>query len=217
MPVPASTGQLRTSIKDMEIGDYIKISLDFNKSWEKGFSITDSSFNEYNISSPTWTGSGYFYGIKVDKGLIISDRVIFIKYSWNDLNNLKLIEGITSQEDSTLNFKVRSLTGGVAYADKNGNKSLTDQGYGAWPTNNEWDKYITNFPSQLIQSGKALDDVFHWSGIYTLCQDTPILQIASSSRRVNRGNIDSKGFLGILPTSNSGTSYGFRPTFEYKE
>ena len=117
---------------------------------------------------------------------------------------------------------IRSLTGGVAYADENGNKSTTDLGFGAFPTNNEWDKYIVNFPQEKIQAGKTLDDVFHWSGIYTWTQDTAMIGMISgstattSNKRIIRGNtnINRTGW----GTSSTTTSMsGFRPVFVYNE
>lgn len=107
---------------------------------------------------------------------------------------------------------IRSLTGGVAYADANGNKATTNQGYGGWPTNNEWDRYIVNFPADKIQAGKTLDDVFHYSGIYTLTQDTPMLSISVVTQRIIRKLDFSWG-----SSSGSSVSIGFRPVFAYKE
>jgi hypothetical protein len=111
---------------------------------------------------------------------------------------------------------IRSLTGGVAYADANGNKSTTDQSKGAWPTNNEWDRCIVNFPQDKIQAGKTLDDVFHWSGCGTWTQDTPITAITTN---VRRGFADKANKLGRLfgDSTMSATTPGFRPCFEYKE
>lgn len=113
---------------------------------------------------------------------------------------------------------VRSLTGGVAYADANGNKSSSTNyaGYGAWPTNSEWDKFIVNFPTDLIQSGKTLDDVFHWNNIYTWCQDTPNITAAPSTNRVYRGSSHPNRWGYIVSTTVDNTR-GFRPVFEYKE
>ncbi|PVC75084.1 hypothetical protein C2I27_04145 [Priestia megaterium] len=128
--------------------------------------------------------------------------------SYNALSGLKF------------NFKenvygtIRSLTGGVAYADLSGNKSLTDQNRGAWPTNNEWDTYIVNFPPSLIQSGKSLDDVFHISNSITLTQDTPASGVGSSTNRIARGNnVLATGLF--IPYSNTVNTNGFRPVFEY--
>jgi hypothetical protein len=119
---------------------------------------------------------------------------------------------------------IRSLTGGVAYADANGNKSTTNLGFGAFPINNEFDKYIRNFPSSLIQSGKTIDDVFHYTNVATWTQDTPSNGIAfdnggtgSSSNRISRGA--GYGLTGLLSLSSSisNASNGFRPVFEYIE
>jgi hypothetical protein len=113
---------------------------------------------------------------------------------------------------------IRSLTGGVAFADAEGNKSLTDTGSGGWPTNNEYDKYIVGFPADKIQAGKALDDVFHWKGIYTWCQDTSIreLQYSNNACRTVRGRNGSRFFSYQYTTMLNG-SYGFRPVFQYRE
>ncbi|KIL71962.1 hypothetical protein [Pseudobacillus badius] len=113
---------------------------------------------------------------------------------------------------------IRSLTGGVAYADANGNKATTDQGYGGWPTNNEWDRYIVNFPKDKIQTGKTLDDVFHCLSAGTWCQDTPV---SNSTSRVFRGGWDvssqKNNSFSSTSSSQSSGSWGFRPVFAYKE
>lgn len=121
---------------------------------------------------------------------------------------------------------IRSLTGGVAYADENGNKSLEYvlPHQGGWPANNEWDRYIVNFPQELIQEGKTLDDVFHWNGVGTWCQDTGINNgkytsgqvIPSGDTRVTRSTAGLKS-LGFSQSINAPSDRGFRPVFEYKE
>lgn len=116
---------------------------------------------------------------------------------------------------------IRSLTGGVAFADENGNKSLTDKKLGAWPTTNEWDTYIVNFPATLIQEGKTRDDVFHWSNCYTHCQDTIINGFENypgsmATRRAIRG-YESLNKFKMNNTDNNASIVGFRPVFEYKE
>jgi hypothetical protein len=213
MPVPATTGQLKTSIQDMQIGDYIAIN--YNTSNTPRYQLGIGGLTEYpltgvNGASPT---NGYFYMIKVDKGLLISDRVVFHSVSWDTINgSWKEIQGhpITL---GGIDGILRSLTGGVAYVDANGNKSTTDQNKGAFPTNNEYDKYIANFPSELIQSGKTLDDVFHYT-VATWTQDTPISALQSSSYRINRSY---KTGINITVSSGTGTWVGFRPVFEYQE
>lgn len=113
---------------------------------------------------------------------------------------------------------IRSLSGGNAYLGTDGNKSLTDAGLGAWPVNNEWDKYIVN--SDL--DGKIIpgdDNVWHWidsSNLATWCKDTPILSITAAANRTIRGfkNIFKPIFVG---TSNANQNIGFRPVLEYLE
>jgi len=123
---------------------------------------------------------------------------------------------------------LRSLTGGVAYADANGNRSFTDQGYGGWPTNNEWNKYIINFPADKISSGKTLEDVFHHkTSFINWCQGTPISGMPKPSGGIpnpssNIGRIYRYGTSldwaeSSWGTVYNGTSQGFRPVFEYKD
>lgn len=388
MAVPATTGSLKTSIHDMKIGDYI-VASSHRESSSSVPKLNTNMGNEHvlnsgsyeDVYSGTTTGSILFYYVKVAKGLLISDRVIYHTISWDLLNTNKLIQelpwdngniipimtsnnspsGVASasgeyveplnnskvyraweafhdnytgwlsdtpgrgwlsyqftkaeivngykfkssgsmynleqapkswtfegfdgenwvildeQKDVTnwiegeyksfsfsnstpyLTYRIlvtenqntsrvvnighlemydtagtiRSLTGGVAYVDENGNKSLTQVGdYGAWPTEtNEWDKYIVNFPEELIQEGKTLDDVFHWKKMFTWCQDTPInnakykSSTGGSDQRVRRGygdtligdGFDSPKRFGFGPSNQVTNDIGFRPVFEYKE
>lgn len=220
MAVPATTGQLRTSINDMEIGDYIRFNYSANK-------ISGGYIDSLNVDSnyPSETLSGYLnntatkafaYFVKVDKGLLLADRVIVHSVTWDLLNSNKLIQGLPTVIDN-INGKVRSLTGGVAYVDANGNLSITDKGFGAFPINNEWDRYIVNFPTDKIQSGKTLDDVFHWSNSGTLTQDTLSIQLVANTNRARRG-LSAINTLTLNTSSNSTlANTGFRPVFKYKE
>lgn len=220
MGVPATTGVLRTEIVDMKIGDYI--------AW--GYNGSIYTLNTTGLSEHPITGSpaitGFWYGIKVAKGLIIADRVPRHTMTWDAINTAKIVQGLPLTLGTT-NGAMRSLTGGVAYADANGNMSLTDKGLGAFPANNEWDKYIIKFPSDKIKSGKTSDDVWHWSSCRTWCQDTPANNTfnpqnsfqAINGQRVVRGKYQNEtNSLFNFNTSSASTSdMGFRPVFEYKE
>ena len=112
----------------------------------------------------------------------------------------------------------RSLSGGCAYADANGGKSLTNTGNGAWPVINEWDKYIVKSDlGRKIVTGS--DNVWHWSGAFSLCQDTiinGILGITTGDWRTARGYTNDK-LLSNKQSNLVNTSVGFRPVLEYKE
>lgn len=357
MAVPATTGKLCTRISEMEIGDYIVGCYEKNVGWFIGKNVG----TEISLAgmSNTNTVSGFYYLIKVSKGLLIADRVVLNTISWDMLNTGKWIQGlpldtgnivptmtsdtspsgaassniasfvsgepfrafdknintqfhslsgvkmgwltyefaepervmsysllgqsaqlgraprdwtfegsddgidwtvldVQSNQSFTSGVKkmysckhigtykfyrinvtanngdtyltiselemfreygtIRSLTGGVAYADANGGKSLTDKGFGAWPTNNEWDKYIVNFPSDKLQSGKTLDDVFHYnSKVYTWVQDTPTVEIVASTNRMIRGNAANPKSLAYTSSAFAKIDFGFRPVFSYKE
>lgn len=121
---------------------------------------------------------------------------------------------------------IRSLTGGNAYLSTDGKASLTDQNLGAWPSNNEWDKYIVG--STL--GGKIIagdDNVWHWSNCISWCQDTPVNGLARLDNRF--GSISYKitrsynmaGVTLSTPWFNESSSgmavIGFRPVIQYLE
>jgi len=125
---------------------------------------------------------------------------------------------------------LRSPTGGSAYADANGQPTLTYQGKGAWPTNNEWDRLVLGFPAAKIQAGSSLNDVFHYEECYTWCQDTPLSGTwkdnsgatstsASLSTRIGRGKNSRSTWADInyLSAATADATFGFRPVLEYRE
>lgn len=237
MAMPATTGQLRTRVQDMQIGDFIKCHYNANNTTKTAAGhfyafAQDTAATEIPlVGLSTVTTMGFFYLVKVDLGLLIADRVVRNTMAWDVLNTAKYIQGRPQERDGSghdfgFDCTVRSLTGGVVYADANGNVSLTDIGYNAWPTNNEWDKYIEN-----SSKGYAADDdnVWHHKGIFSWVQDTPMNGswttnqgssiTASSSNRICRGfesRTDNRNVSFTL-SSSSVSHIGFRPVFEYKE
>ncbi|MGG3504996.1 hypothetical protein ABES58_05870 [Paenibacillus lautus] len=245
MTTPATTGQLRTRIQAMQIGDYIKCHYNANNTAKTAaghfFAFAqDTIATELAIDGASVvTQQGFFYLIKVDVGLLIADRIVRNTITWDVLNSSKYIQGRPQERDGTgydfgFDCTVRSVTGGVAYADMNGKYSLTDMGLGGWPTNNEWDKYIVSFPASKIQTGKVLDDIFHWKNTSSWCQETVVnglahhtgaATIGNSSHRIWRspaigltGAFRNEANYGNFSASTIATSLiGFRPVFEYKE
>jgi hypothetical protein len=115
---------------------------------------------------------------------------------------------------------IRSLSGGCAFADANGNFSLTDQSNFAYPTNNEWDKYVRL--SDLDGKITPFDpDIWHLTNVWTWVKDTPAnglvtVDIAScnNTHRILRGTAIPQG----VDAYGSGTgTTGFRPVLEYME
>lgn len=144
----------------------------------------------------------------------------FMYYRLNiTANNGEAFIQIAEVEMADVGGSIRSLTGGVAYVDASGESLTTDKGLGAWPVNNEWDKYIVNFPLARIKAGNTVDDVFHVVPAATWCQDTPSITIpsAAASTRVVRGYQKATAFG--YNVSSTTTSYlaCFRPVFQYKE
>ncbi len=123
-------------------------------------------------------------------------------------------------------YIIRSLLGGCAYADSNGNKSLTNQNNGGWPINNEWDKYIVN--SDL--NGKVTkgdNNIWHWN-LWSWVKETPTIGFlllsggaTNNTFRIARGYEDgthmSSRIDGLPSSTSTITNGGFRPVLNYVE
>lgn len=222
MAVPNTGGVLRTKIEDMQVGDYIAckasngITLN-NVAKNAAYSVGDNTVVEMPLNGLNGTGSGEngkYYFIKVDKGLLVADRVILYNVTWDKLNSLELIQGYqTPRDGSAFDLGIpgilRSLGGGNSYASATGTSATADAGLGAWPQDNEWEKYIVGL------FGGA-DDVWHWRNIVTLCQDTVTTGIGAATVRFNRGYNTVKD-THVNLSSFSSPSHGFRPVFEFTE
>lgn len=204
---PNTGGQLRTRLEDMEIGDYIQLNMNWSVLWPSTFNLGSGGFAELPVtgsSSPT----GFFYAIKVKRGTLISDRVLLHSVSWDTLNNAELIQGMPSV--SLPGVIVRSLGGGNSPATADGNSSAINTGNGAWPVDNEWDRYI-------VGMFEGRDDVWHWSNAYSWCQDTPTLAYGDSGRRIYRGYTTGANGISRNASATVSNAVGFRPVFQYQE
>jgi hypothetical protein len=177
--------------------------------------------NETTIMPLTRVVNGTTSVYKLEKPIQIQLLKIKVYNSYYfTINNLKF-----SVLDINLYSSIlRSLTGGNAYLGTDGKASLTDKGLGAWPVNNEWDKYIVN--SDL--GGKIVagdDNVWHWNSVVFWCQDTPINGClrqdnysgsGSSTWKIQRGAV-SPLYVSQNPSTQMHSVQGFRPVLEYPE
>ena len=154
-----------------------------------------------------------------DKKLLISDRCLLTRVTWDELN----AQGLVSGKEITIDgqrYKIRLLSGGT------NSRIGTDDYSGGTPTTNEWDRIITNessfsglpkptsddlnsIPHETDLNG-AHNKVWNWYYMYSWCQET---YSANSSNRVIRG-CDSARYFG---SNNSGRVYatiGWRPVLE---
>lgn len=215
--IPNTLGVLRTSLDEMEIGDYIPCKYTTTSSGLVGtFSeLGSSSANEIPING-TSTPNGTFYFIKVDKGILIADRVIQHSIYWTRINEAMYADGAVTILNNQACL-IRLLTGGIGYLNAEGKLSLTDVGLGIFPTYNEWDKYIikSNLNGKVIPGD---DNVWHINAISSFCKETPANGVefgsvtATQSYRVTRGGSSSFGI-----SSTSSYDVGFRPALEYIE
>ena len=156
------------------------------------------------------------------KKLLICDRNILSRVSWDDLN----VQGLVNGKEITIDgqkYKIRLLSGGSNY------RSGSDNYSGGSPTDNEWDRIIVNegnFSELPIPSSTDLDSSFNstdyssehnkvlnWSGMFSWCKEA---YSGSSSYRVNRGYYSASSFN----SHSSGDRYGFvgwRPVLEVLE
>ena len=209
----------KTDLALMEIGDYIPCKYTATSGVVGSFSELGTSVATEIPVTGTATPSGSFNFIKVDKGLLIADRVVQQSVSWDVLNAGKYIEGKVVVLNSK-NTLIRSLNGGNSYADYSNKRivSLVDLGLGAYP-DNEWDTYIVE--SDL--GGKIIagdDNVWHWNNTLSSWQrETPILALGANTSRAKRGLNTGSGintFVSIISTTVA-TTVGFRPVLEYLE
>jgi hypothetical protein len=130
--------------------------------------------------------------------------------------------------DDNPGFLIRSLSGGIAFADDSGACSYIDRGKGAWPTDNEHDEYLVK--SSL--NGKKIDnyDLWNMAEMYEWCKETPsgirtirdFKQNAMNpdySYRSSRGNTLATSWRDLypLPYTAAPANIGLRPVLEYVE
>lgn len=94
MVEPATSGQLRTDIADMQIGDYIVCGYTAKTSGVAGIFSNLGSCTATEIPvSGTANPDGLFCFFKADSGLLIADRVVQTNISWDTLNTANFIQG----------------------------------------------------------------------------------------------------------------------------
>ena len=93
-------GAPKTSLEEMQIGDYIPCKYTAPTSGQAGYfsELGTCTASEISLSGSA-TPNGLFYFIKADKGLLIADRVIQHSISWNTLNSAGFIEEQPSSID----------------------------------------------------------------------------------------------------------------------
>ena len=109
MAMPASNGKLCTKLTDMSIGDYIRCEYIAPTAGVAGAFQNlggESSLTELT-TTPSTIANGYFYFIKADKGLLISDRKVQGTITGNAINNAGYLTG---KFITQLNGLVRVLT-----------------------------------------------------------------------------------------------------------
>lgn len=154
-----------------------------------------------------------------NKKLLISDRVLLTRVTWDELNTQELISGKEITIDGQ-KYKIRLLSGGTSYRS-------SSNGYdGGYPTTNEWDRIITNESSlsglpkptstDLDTALNSTDyngehnNIWHWHGIFSFCQE---VYSQNSSARVIRGHYSPR-FLNYINSSTRYSYYGWRPVLE---
>lgn len=171
MAVPATTGQMRTRLEDMEIGDYIPCSYK-GSGTDAGSLYALGDPNKVEIVDPAVNIDGMFYFIKVARGKLIADRCVRTAISWNNLNLSGWMDGAkvsnVARGKTVTASSTYSDSGGTASASALVNGSTTIGGYSGWwaPSNgdkNPWVKidleYTYNVNKFRVYFGAATDKV----------------------------------------------------------
>jgi len=149
--------------------------------------------------------------------LLISDRVILVNVSFNELNKYNLIYGKSVYIDKK-KYKLRVLTGGIDCISFDNDSKGTP--------GNEWDNFIINSkditnlikPLYKIKEGLSNKDklnlehnkIWNWYNNFTICQEIRKGVYGDNTSAIIRGYISSV-FWDILGTSEKGLEYGWRP------
>jgi hypothetical protein len=108
---------IKNSINDMSIGDCIPCRYTASSAAAGIFSELGTSIADEIPITGTATPNGLFYFIKVDKGILIADRVLQTGISWDALNNAGYIEGsISKTYDKKVSPTMTSSTAPSPYA-----------------------------------------------------------------------------------------------------
>lgn len=154
-----------------------------------------------------------------NKKLLISDRVLLVNVSWDDLNAQGLIFGKTITIDGQ-QYKLRVLTDGSDY------RPVTDNYSGGSPSNSEWDRIITNeagFSGLPVPSATDLDysqdstdfnsahnQFWNWFYVYSWVQET---YTGNGARRAVRGYYSASNWY-YSPSDSHSAIIGWRPVLE---
>ncbi|MBB6282003.1 6-hydroxymethylpterin diphosphokinase MptE-like protein [Geobacillus subterraneus] len=160
-----------TVIEELEVGKRIRCHYKASFNQAGVFSGLGEETAEFIPPESSAEPDGDFYFIMVDeeggRKKLIADRVVQHSISWEELNKVGYIFG-TSVLFGKHEGTIRSLKGGFAFRDSNGNISLTDKGLGAYPLDNEWDKYVLSINNDDV-------DIFNiLSGKQSWCQENPM-------------------------------------------
>jgi hypothetical protein len=127
--------------------------------------------------------------------------------------------------ETTDKMLIRSLTGGCAYKDSNGNVSMTNSNNGIYPSENEFCKYLLN---STLNGNITVGDNSVWNmDVLSFTQNTPRIgtftssiggtMVVTNANRITRGNNTNWGTFGIITTTTLNATVGFRPILQYIE
>lgn len=171
MGVPATTGKRCTNLADMEIGDYIACKYYAPSANAAGvFSDFGGSGTELPIM-PGTTANGYFYFLKVAKGLCVADRMVQQQISWTALNNGGYIYGNETEHGL---IRMLSESEYIKYLmNSNLDGNITVQNEAVWhkPIQKTYTNYENSYGNrdtpEIIQYTYFCEHLQNSSGIYT--------------------------------------------------
>lgn len=203
-----------TTVEELEIGKRIRCHYKASLNRVGEFSGLGEETKIFIPPESSAFPDGDFYFIMVDETeeegkKLIADRNVQHSISWDALDKAQITKGINIVLSGKEMF-VRLLDGGQAFIDVNEKLALTNHKLGAWPKENEWDRYI--------------NEDFNWKYVGSWCNNEPVYGLQNIfyngslgdimseevSGKVLRGNV-YKRFFGVRKPHHIKKENGFRP------
>ncbi|MGS2778880.1 6-hydroxymethylpterin diphosphokinase MptE-like protein [Robertmurraya sp. GLU-23] len=212
-----------TTVSELQVGKRIRCHYIAGQNEAGTFSNIGKESSSFIPVDSEAKPNGDFYFIMVDeidgKKILVADRNIQHSISWDQLHKQGYIFGKNVSLGNHIS-KIRSLMGGIGFIDNNQELSMEDQGLGAFPIDNEWDKYIY-LGTVVTLSNWNITEACPQSW----CQEIPVIglihpysgEVLSGTheiKRVFRTKMNNGAGLSYNISSQSVIYRGFRPVLE---
>lgn len=165
-------------------------------------------------SGTYWTAIGQYQTFTFNNTTAYSKYRVYITSSSSGV-----YANIDEMKFGYVDYLIRSMSGGCAYAGVSGQYSNTNLSQGGFPVNNDYDKFIRlSTLGEKITAGDS--NVWNWNTLDIICMDTPSNGVdannSQNTNRVTRGRLSITRF-NTIASGSLNASWGFRPVLEFQE